>query len=697
MHRARFSSRSLCSLAAALGLIFFPNINAAEELAPTREIRDFNKSYFPFMQVKDAAAWKTRRGEIVRRVLVAASLWPMPEKTPLNAVIHGRVYSGDYTVDKVFFESLPGNFVTGSLYLPKEHGNKIPAVLCPHGHWPGGRFMDDQKNVKQQLENGAEKFESGARSPLQARCVQLARMGCAVFLYDMLGYADSVQFFDEQGKVGHRHGVQPHGFLSAEADLSLQGYFPLQIWNGERALDFLLDLPFVDKTRVGCTGASGGGTQTLVLTGIDERITAAFPCVMTSTAMQGGCTCENSNYLRIGQGNVDIAALTAPRPLGMTSAKDWTEQLEMKGFPDLKNLYTMLGVPGRVEAHFNTQFPHNYNGVTREQMYEFFNRHFNLGLTNTEERDFKLLSPAELMVWDEKHPKPDGDKIGEPHERAVVAWFAHQDEKRVEMLLQSHSATEKEKAREVFDAAWKIMIGRTLPKKNESAFALGTKDDKGDFFLMRGATNCDGESVNCTFLYPKTWNNSVVLWLTLKGETSIINTNGDLTENARKLLNEGYAIACPTLYMTGATQTPHEFNNRKSDSYGAFSGYHYGYNPSLFAERVHDALAMIGMIRDNEKHRTQKIIVAGSEGAGVIATATTAIARSSVDRAVLDTEGFRFAKLNNVWDVNFVPGAVKYGDVPALLFLCNSVTLTVLGETTEPVGAEAVVRAIVKQ
>ena len=671
----------------------------AEEPVPTRELRDLNKSYFPFTPVQDKAAWESRSEEIRQRVLLASGLWPMPERTLLNTMIHGRIEREDYIIDKVFFESLPGHFVTGNLYLPKNHGDKIPAVLCPHGHWPDGRFMDDQKNVAKQIASGAEKFENGARSPLQARCVQLARMGCAVFFYDMLGYADSVQFCDASGKALHRHGVLEKGFLSPEAELNLCGYFPLQIWNGERALDFLTSLPFVDQSRVGCTGASGGGTQTLILSGIDQRIKAAFPCVMTSTAMQGGCTCENSSYLRIHQGNVDIAALTAPRPLGMTAADDWTKELEQKGFPELKNLYTMLGVPERVEAHFNLQFPHNFNAVSRGQMYHFFNQYFALGLSETalEERDFKLSNKDELSVWDEKHPAPTGNQVGTAHELAVIDWFKKQSKAQLTAARHFTGSLEiiadkpDEKGLDIIRTAWQIMIGSKLPSKGESTYSLGTKEDHGDHFVLHGVTHCNKNEVDGAFIYPKNWNNSVVLWLSLKGEESLMTKSGELHAAARKLLGEGYAIACPELYLQGATKNPNVYAGRKQP-YEGFAGYHYGYNPSLFAERVRDALSFIAMIRDNEHHNTQHILVAGLEGAGAIAAATTALAGTSVDSLVLDSEGFRFAKLSDVWDVNFVPGAVKYGDLPWLLELCKKAKLMVL----DIGGAEAVVDGLIK-
>src|SRR5206468_4262871 len=213
---------------------------------------------------------------------------------------------------KVFFASLPGHYVSGSLYRPKasrerKRPEKYPGVLCPHGHWANGRFFDaGEKAAQNQIQEGAEKTIEGARYPLQARCAQLARMGCVVFHYDMVGNADSKS-------IAHRAG-----FTDVEAELRLQSFMGLQTWNSIRSLDFLLSLPDVDPKRIGVTGASGGGTQTFILCAIDDRPAAAFPAVMVSTAMQGGCVCENCSYLRQDTGNVELAALFAPKPLGMS-------------------------------------------------------------------------------------------------------------------------------------------------------------------------------------------------------------------------------------------------------------------------------------------------------------------------------------------------------------------------------------------
>lgn len=707
---SRFPFLHGVALAAIAATLTAP-LSAAD--APPRALRDLNTSYFPMTPVTSREGWTARHEEIRRRVLLASGLWPMPDRTPLNAVVHGRVTRDDYTIDRVFFESLPGHYVTGSLYLPKQQSGKLPGILCPHGHWPDGRFMDrgvGTPATKKEIDTKAEKLECAARSPLQARCVQLARMGCAVFHYDMIGYADSVQFCDANGKPLHRHGVKPElaggeagtwGFVSPQAELRLQGYFGLQTWNSVRALDFLLSLPGIDSSRIGCTGASGGGTQTMMIAGIDDRVTAAFPCVMVSTAMQGGCTCENSHYLRINQGNIDIAALTAPRPLGLTAADDWTKELETKGLPDLKNLYGMLGVPDHLTAHIATQFPHNYNLPSRAAMYRFYNRHFKLGLPDpAEERAFTVSSREELTVWTPEHPKPGAEACGDAHERAVCRWLAGQDEKHVVGPLASKNESMRNKAREIVQVAWEMIVGRLMPAAQDVAFELGKKEDRGSYLFMDGMTRYTpaGEDIACTFLYPKDWNGAAVLWLSLDADDLFTGGASPApTSAARKLLDAGVAIARPTLYLSGSRENPRVGYGLKAKAgdFGEYAGYFYGYNPGLFVQRVRDAMTMVTMMRNHPNKPARKVIIMGAAGAGAIAAAAGAMSRDLIDGASFDLEGFRFGGLKSAWDHQFVPGAAKYGDVDGLIAL-NSPDRTIIHGKEAQAGAETVAESAVK-
>ena len=151
--------------------------------------------YFPFQPPESKEVWDRRAQEVRQRILVSQGLWPAPTKTDLNARIYGRIDRGEYTVEKVHFESAPGFFVTGNLYRPKNVTGKAPAVIFPHGHWKDARFLiQPDKYVREEIASGQERFVEGGKSRFQSMCVQLARMGCVVWQIDALSDSDSIQF-----------------------------------------------------------------------------------------------------------------------------------------------------------------------------------------------------------------------------------------------------------------------------------------------------------------------------------------------------------------------------------------------------------------------------------------------------------------------------------------------------------------------
>jgi hypothetical protein len=176
----------------------------------------------------------------------------------------------------------------------------------------------------------------------------------------MIGYDDSRQLshtFD--GKRERLWG------------LSLAG---LQLWNGIRALDFLESLPEVDRGHIGCSGPSGGGTQTFLLAAVDERVKVAAPVNMISLHMQGGCLCENQPGLRLDTDNVELSATIAPRPLLMVSASgDWTNETMQLEYPAMRRFYALFGAEDRLHA-LQIQAPHNYNQKSREAVYAWMAR-----------------------------------------------------------------------------------------------------------------------------------------------------------------------------------------------------------------------------------------------------------------------------------------------------------------------------------
>ena len=623
--------------------------SAASRLGALRDL----DGHFPFVPSASKAEWEARAVALRRQVRVALGLWPWPTRTPLNAVAHGAVTREGYTVERAFFESVPGHFVTGSLYRPTGRSGRLPAVLSPHGHWPGGRFQDvPEAERRKQLASGAERFDNGARHLLQARAVQLARMGAVVFLYDMIGYADSVQIpIDVAHSPRGRKRADAAGlFFSVDAELNLNSILGLQIWNGIRALDFLTSLPDVDPARIAITGASGGGTQTFLISALDDRPSVAFPAVMVSTRMQGGCTCENADYLRIGTGNVELAALFAPRPLGMTAADDWTKTMPTDGYPELQAHYELFGAKDKVKLFPFLQFGHNYNHVSRTAMYSWLNTHLKLGFDEPVlEQDFVPLSTAEASVWDAGHPAPPG---GDAHERAVTSWWRQDAARQIAAPSDAASLV-----------AWREVIGGAIA-------GLSSRQERNPV---------DAAKVGTREWKPVAPTRSVTVVTSARGIAGLAGAEGAPAPLAAALVAAGQRVIA-----LDVTAQPGEAVNRlvANRSSAAFT---FGYNPPIVVSRAHDTLAVLRHARSIAGPEGRVVLMAADGPSSAWAALALAQAGSLVDAAVFVTDGFRFGSVTSFEDPSFFPGAAKYGDLPALLAQAAPRPLWVAGEPAESV------------
>lgn len=353
--------------------------------------------HYEFSGAPSREAWERRAEQLRGQILASAGLLPMPEKAPIRATIFGKLDRGDYTVEKVYFESFPGFYVTGNLYRPKTVSGKAPAVLCTHGHWTYGR-----------LEN--QTLNSGP-----GRAAAFARQGYVAFSYDMVGYNDSAAI-SHRFAIGHRENIVDRNALWS---VNLLG---LQLWNSIRSIDFLLTLPEVDPQRIACTGESGGGTQTFLLMAVDPRIAVASPVNMVSFYMQGGSLCENAPNLRIDTNNVEIASTMAPRPMGMIAATgDWTKETLTEEHPAVRNIYRLFGAEDKL-AVARIDAPHNYNQESRENVYGWF-AHWMLGRaerTPIKERGANVSPITDLLVYFSR-PRPANELNEEQLADALIA------------------------------------------------------------------------------------------------------------------------------------------------------------------------------------------------------------------------------------------------------------------------------------
>ena len=301
-------------------------------------------------------AWLERAAIIKQGILEGAGLIPFPGRTPLNPIYTSeRKYDG-YSVKNVAIETLPGVFLTGSLYMPEKRDKKMAGILSAHGHWSKpddyGRYRADAQN----------------------RCASFARMGAVVFSYDMVGYS-------EMKDVGweHKHPLA----------------FKQQLWNSVRALDFLLSLDNIDPERIAMTGASGGGTQTFMLTAIDDRIKVSVPVVMVSSYFFGGCVCESGMPVHKSDhhetNNVEIAAIAAPRPMLLVSdGDDWTKHTPEVEFPHIQYIYNLMGAKNNIEyAHLPNDI-HGYELSKRKAVYPFLAKYLKLNLKAIQDKNGEI-------------------------------------------------------------------------------------------------------------------------------------------------------------------------------------------------------------------------------------------------------------------------------------------------------------------
>ena len=240
------------------------------------------KTHFDLKRYSSRRQWQARRSHLRHQILGAAGLLRLPDRDTIQSQVVKRNRHDNFCTEAVLVETLPGYYVGGTVYRPLDTTRRWPAVLIPHGHWKHGRVEDIPSYS------------------VPALGINLALQGYVAFAWDMTGYNDTKQ--------------TPHDFGGWREQLWAFNPLGLQLWNSIRALDYVSSRPDVDGRRIACTGASGGATQTILLTAVDDRVTCSAPVNMISAIYQGADPCEEAPNLRLGTNNVEIASMMAPRP-----------------------------------------------------------------------------------------------------------------------------------------------------------------------------------------------------------------------------------------------------------------------------------------------------------------------------------------------------------------------------------------------
>lgn len=301
---------------------------------------------------------------------------------PLNARSLGTLDAGNYTMEKVVFESLPKYFVTANLYLPRS-GGKHPAVLFPLGHWEQGK------------------------PAAQVMAGNLAMKGFVVLTYDPMGQGERLQAFDTRWGASLAGGAtSQHIQAGAQSELLGESYARYHIWDAKRALDYLTSRPEVDGTRVGATGCSGGGTITTYISALDPRIKVAAPACYTNSwkMLLSGPTGDSEQsfdgFLAAGLDMADFVELFSPKPWLMASTENdfFTPAGAKIVYDEAKRWYTQVYAEGDRVKWVVGPGGHGTPLPIREAIYEWMLRYLNDGKGSSKEQDVTLRSDFDFRV-----------------------------------------------------------------------------------------------------------------------------------------------------------------------------------------------------------------------------------------------------------------------------------------------------------
>ena len=539
--------------------------------------RDLNTPYtFPSYGKEE---WTEKAAALRQQIRVANGLVPTHEPTPLNAEIFGKIEREDYSVEKVYFEPFPGFFTTGNLYRPLGKSGRFPGIVSPHGHWTRGRL------------------ESIERGSIPGRCINFAKQGYVIFAYDMLGYNDSGK------QIDHRYGGAHEGLWG----LSAMG---LQLQNSISSIDFLESLPDVDNERIGCTGASGGGTQSFILTAVDERIKVSAPVNMISATMQGGCVCENAPNLRLDVSNIEIGALMAPRPLLMVSATgDWTVNTPTVEYPAIRSIYAHFDAEDKVHQ-VQVDAEHNYNQESREAVYAWFAKWF-LGAEDAsafKEVPFQVEPDDALLTFSEREMPTYALK----QEAFLRAWA-----NRTLQAIENQKPTNEVELQtfgEELGSGLQHALGLQIPKSTgvtlvepEGAFPTTYQTNLSARHLVIGRQNMgDGIPAILFSPEPQVGHDPVVVIVHPEGKEKLIDVEtGEPLPLITDLLSADRKVLLIDVFSTGE----HSDYERSEDS-----NYFTTYNRTTAALRVQDIVTALHCFTDRGDVSAVNLIGIGEAG-----------------------------------------------------------------------------------
>jgi len=476
-------------------------------------------------QLNTIDEWQKRQAEVHQ------TMWNMmgqfPEKTPLNVKITGKLKKNGYRVENLIYESLPGYYVTASLFIPEKFKKPAPAILFCCGHSHGVYWLESYQR------------------PL----LNLVKKGFIVLAFDPVSQGERLQYFDpEKGESVVGSSTKEHSYPAVQVFLNAKSVARYFAWDGIRGIDYLISRREVDPKRIGVHGLSGGGTQTAYISALDDRVAASAPAgyitsykrLLESIGVQDG---EQNLYHETSGGidHADFIEVRAPKPtLIMATTRDFFSiQGTRETYDEVKRVYSLFGKPENIEIT-EDDYGHGYTKKNREAMYAFFQKHLQLpGKPDEEEVEFCSAEELQKTTTGQLSTSLNGETIFSLNRK--------ESEKLVSQLQNKRSTSPDG------------ISGTVIPAKNLSGFrepsdvndpVFTGRFQRENYVIEKYFVKGEGDYViPYLLMIPDKSNNKAVIYLHPSGKSAEAAEGGEI----EWFVKNGYVVLAPDLIGTGET------------------------------------------------------------------------------------------------------------------------------------------------